>query len=124
VRFRTGAVHLSNRLGTLVYLAHPDVDEPAYTWPSIVKPARQDGGYAAAFLMTHDHDLTNIKLIHAILDGCRDAVSSTDRLEWRHKVGNISNDEDVARIGIKNARWIGTAVATGDNHGAGRLALG
>ena len=121
--FGTSAVLLGNRPGALVDLAHPAVDEPAFTDPGIVKPSRQDGRYAAALLMAHDHDLGNVELGHSELNGCGNSVPPFGRFERGHKIGDVPNDEDVTGIGIEYGRRIGAAVAAGDNQGAGRLPL-
>ena len=124
VRFGARAVLLSDSLCTLVDLAHPAIDKSAFTDSSIVEAAGQNGRYAAAFLVTHDHDLGNIELGHAIFDGCGDSVARSVRFEGRRKIGDVPNDEDVAWVGIENGRGIGTAVATGDDHCTRGLPLG
>src|SRR6478735_428409 len=74
-------------------------------------------------LMTHHHDLGDIKLVHSIFDCCRHSVDRAVRFETRHKIGDIPDDKDVTRVCVEYGRRIGSTVAARDNDRTGRLAL-
>ena len=46
------------------------------------------------------------------------------RLERRDEVGDVADDEDLARVGVEDRRRVGAAVAAGDDDRARRLAFG
>ena len=58
----------------------------------------------------------------AIFDAGRGAVLAGVRLEGRHEVGDVAQDEQFARAGIEDGLGRGAAVAAADDHGGGRLA--
>src|SRR4249919_2190881 len=124
VRILVGAMFARNARGRLVDLAHPFVDEAAFSRRCAMELPGQCGGDTAAALMAHDNDFRNVELGDRELQRGRDAMTPTARLERRNEVGDVANDENLARIGVEDGGGIGTAIGTGDYNCTWRLALG
>ena len=76
---------------------------------------------AAAAAMAHDDDVADAHRVDRELDGGRGAVLAAIGLERRHEVGDVAEDEQLARAGIEDGLGRRAAVATGDDHDVGDL---
>jgi hypothetical protein len=110
--------------GGPIDLRHPAVDEAAFAGGRVMKDSSQGRLDAAAPLMAHDDDLRHLQLGDGEFERRRDAMAAAIGFKGRDQVGDIADDEDLAGIGVENGRWVGAAVATGDDHGPRRLAFG
>ena len=61
---------------------------------------------------------------HGELDRRADAVELAARLVGRHQVGDVADDEQLARHGAEDRFRVDAAVAAGDDHRFGRLPVG
>ena len=62
--------------------------------------------------MAHDHDLGDLELGHREFQRRRDAVAAAAGLERRGQVGDVADDEHLARVGVEDGRRVGPAVAS------------
>ena len=84
-----------------------------------------EGGFdAAAAGMAHDDEVLDAQVEHGELDGRADAVELAARLVGRHQVGDVADDEQLARHGAEDRFRIDAAVAAGDDHRLGALPVG
>ena len=74
--------------------------------------------------MPHHHDFADAQLGDREFERRRHAVAPAAALERRDEVGDVADDEDLARIGVEDRRRIGAAVAAGDDDRARRLPFG
>ena len=84
----------------------------------------QRRGDATARGMSHDDDMLDLQHLNRELDARRGAVLAAARLEGRHEIGDVAQHEQFARPAIENRFGGRPAVATGDDHGRGRLPFG
>ena len=73
--------------------------------------------------MPHHHDMLYLQHVDRIFEGGADAVQAVIRLIGRHEIGNVTDDEQLARRGIENVRRLGPAVSAGNQHDARILAF-
>ena len=75
---------------------------------------------AAAPVTEHD-DVPDLEALHGELERGRGAVVGAVRLIGRHQVGDIADDENLARRGIENGFRRRPGIAAGDDHDLWRL---
>lgn len=78
---------------------------------------------AAATGMAHHEKMRYFQCGNSILDCCRRAVLGPVRRTGWYKAGDIAMDEKIARIGFKYVGHLDAAVATGNGHRGGMLAV-
>ena len=52
--------------------------------------------------VAHDHDLVDLELGHREFERGRDAVTAAAGLERRGEVGDVADDEHLARVGVED----------------------
>ena len=100
----------------------------AMKWPSpwlgIVELAGQRRRAAAAKAVAHHHQLLDLELGDREFERGRDAVIGAVGLVGRHQVGDVADDEHLARPRVEDLGRIDPAVGAGDHHHLRALALG
>ena len=91
-------------------------------WPACVELAGQRRRAAAAEAVAHHHQLLDLELGDGELQRRRDAVIIVVRLERRDEIGDVADDEHLARPRVENLGRIDPAVRAGDDHHPGALA--
>ena len=84
----------------------------AFAMLGIVELAGQRRRAAAARAVAHDDDLFDLELGHREFQRRRNAVVPAAGLERRGEVGDVADDEDLARVGIEDDRRLDPAVAS------------
>ena len=90
----------------------------------LVELAGQRRRAAAAKAVAHHHQLLDLELGDREFERGRDAVIGAVRLERRHQVGDVADDEHLAGPGVEDLRRIDPAVRAGDHHHLRALAFG
>ena len=90
----------------------------------IVELAGQRRRAPAARAVAHHHDLFDLKLGDRKLERGGHAVVARLGLEWGRQVGDVADDENLARLDVENLGRIDAAVGAGDDHHARALTLG
>lgn len=109
-----GTVHLG--LGAAGEV-HPDVEE----FVVAVRSFKQ-AGKAAAFRVSHDHDVADVQVADRVFQRGADAVVMGVRFVGRDKVGDVPDDEQIAGRRVKEQDRVNPGVAAGDDEGVGMLA--
>ena len=123
LRLRSGAVTFGDRLGGRIDLAHPAMHETAFAGWSIVEFASERRGNAATLFMAHNDDFRDFQLGDCEFQRRRNAVAATISLVRRHEVGDIADNEYVARVAVKDGCRIRAAVTAGNDQRPRRLAF-
>ena len=101
---------------------HPARDELRF---GLDGGALVEGGFdAAAAGVAHDDEMLDAQVEHGELDRRADAVELAARLVGRHQVGDVADDEQLARHGAEDRFGVDAAVAARDDHRLGRLPVG
>ena len=82
------------------------------------------GGDTAAAGMAHDHDAPDIEHLDPELQRRRDAVQEAVGFIRGDQIGDVADDEQLARGGVEDQGRVSAAVGTGDHKGVGPLTVG
>jgi hypothetical protein len=74
--------------------------------------------------VTHDDDVSDLENLNRKLQGRRNAVRQPARIIGRHKVGDVANDENFARMAVENHFRRDARIAAADQHDVRPLAGG
>ncbi len=88
----------------------------AFALAGVVELAGQRRRAAAAEAVAHHHQLLDLELGDGELQRRRDAVIIVVRLEGRDEVGDIADDEHLARPRVEDLGRVDPAVGAGDHH--------
>ena len=88
-----------------------------------VRRAVDHGVDPAAVGVAHDDYAFDAQNLDPELQGRRNPVQLAVRFIGRNQIGDVADDEQLARLGVEDQGRIGAAVGTGDDQGVRLLAL-
>ena len=98
---------------------HPLADEVARG--ERLRLRMQGGPNAAAAPVAEHHDVPDLEALHRELERGGGGLVATVRIVGRDQVGDVADDEDLARRGVEDGLRRRPRIAAGNDHDLGRL---
>lgn len=110
-------------VGGLEFGVFDDID-PVVDKRMVVLAVVNQGSDAATVRVAENDDIFDLQMIDCILNGGGSAVTAAQVMfVGRDDVGNIADNEKVARFGAENYRRVDPGVTAGDDQNLGRLSF-